>query len=98
MWIDGGREIFFSGFFFFFWKLLPQLFQAAMFNKRITTPPHTPTETIVIRSDQWEVWAVVPKATALKGLSTRWGRLSPVSQALVGAWALERQKEKGQTL
>lgn len=60
LWIDGGREIFFSGFFFFFLKLLPQLFQAAMF-KRMTTPPHTPTETIVIRSDSGKSGLLSPK-------------------------------------
>lgn len=92
-----GRFFFFSGFFFFFFKLLPQLFQAAVF-KRITTTPTYSHRNHCNYIRQWEVWAAVPKATALKGLSTRWGRLSPVSQALVGAWALELRKEKGQTL
>lgn len=77
MWIDGGREIFFffffSGlFFFFFFKLLPQLFQAANVYEN-NNSLHTPTETIVIRSDSGKTGLAVPKATELKGLGISWG-------------------------
>lgn len=59
-------------FFFFFLKLLPQLFQAANVYEN-NNSLHTPTETIVIRSDSGKTRLAVPKATELKGLGISWG-------------------------
>lgn len=67
-----GRSFFLA---FFFFKLLPQLFQAANVNENNNSPPHTPTETIVIRSDSGKTGLAVPKATELKGLGIRWGEI-----------------------
>lgn len=58
--------------FFFFLKLLPQLFQAANVYEN-NNSLHTPTETIVIRSDSGKTRLAVPKATELKGLGISWG-------------------------
>lgn len=62
----------------------------------------TPAGTTVIRSDSRETGLLPPKPQLLdgpfqeqKGLGYSKGRLAPVSQALVGAWALGLGKGRG---
>lgn len=61
---------------------------------RITTPPHTPTETIVIRSDSGKTGLAVPKATELKGLGIRWGEIVLCESG--SGWGLGPRTGKGE--
>lgn len=90
-------------FFFFFLSCFLNCFKLQMF-KRITSHPHPhphPHRNHCNEIRQWGDWAADPKAIGCSFSKSKrsrlqgWGDLAPVSQALVGAWALGLGKGDG---